>query len=309
MDKLFANVYGKLIKQEWNPEGINVDAIAAVTKGWTNRNPGSPHPFDQNWLVPNCVDIDSLGMDWDTYTKIVDDIRYDKYTIEDILKNITFFLKNKKRKTFLQNYIQDLDIIDVHGIFMSLIGSMLEMGPSAFISEKDYEYTKVYNYMEMTLQADMDMSLTDQTTINLQNEFGKLGVLGYLTEAVDFPQNIPHAEEMIDNLIAKGIQSPSLRITFQDWSEDFGKLYNSHELNCAIFMDGALAAIYNNPSLFFTNGQDSTEYQIVKEYIMEVGYLTQRLKLEQITTKEVMRRAERANVSQYVQSIEEQNWN
>lgn len=132
--------------------------------------------------------------------------------------------------------------------------------------------------------------------------------LKLINQQVDFPENIPHAEEMIDNLIAKGMQSPSLRITFQDWSEDFGKLYNNHELNCAIFMDGALAAIYNNPSLFFTNGQDSTEYQIIKEYIIEVGYLTQRLKLEQIDEKEVMRRAQRAQVDSFVESIQEQNW-
>ena len=51
MDKIFIDAYKKLISQDWNPEGINVDAIAAVTKGWTNRWPGSPHPLDQNWLI------------------------------------------------------------------------------------------------------------------------------------------------------------------------------------------------------------------------------------------------------------------
>ena len=62
----------------------------------------------------------------------------------------------------------------------------------------------------------------------------------------------------------------------------------------------ALDAIYNMPSLFFTNGQNDTNWQIIKEYIMEVGYFTQRLKLEEIDLKEVMRRANRAKVSQFV---------
>lgn len=132
--------------------------------------------------------------------------------------------------------------------------------------------------------------------------------LKLIHQQVDFPQNIPSAEQMIDATIAKAMQSPSLRITFQNWSEDFGKLYNNHELNCAIFMDGALDAIYNNPSLFFKGGQDSNEWQIIKEYIMEVGYLTQRLKLKEITEEEVMRRAQRAGVDGFVECIEEQNW-
>ena len=113
---------------------------------------------------------------------------------------------------------------------------------------------------------------------------------------------------MIDAIIAKSMQSPSLRITFQDWSEDFGRLYWDHAKNCAIFMDGALAAIYNLPQLFFSDGDKGTKYQIIKEYVMEVGYLNQRLKLEQIDLKEVMRRAKRANVDQFVSKIEEQEW-
>lgn len=290
MDKLFVDAYKKLIKEDWGEQGINYQAIAAAGKAYAGAQKGSTHPDNPNWYDQNIVDID---MDFDKYEQIVKDIRYDKYTLQDILKNIKFFLKDKKRRTFLQVYLNDLEIVDAHGVIMSLIGSMLEMGLTSFISQRDYEYIKVFNYMEMTLQADQNMSLLDQTTIDLEKELGKLGILGYITEEVDFPQNIPAAEEMIDAIIAKGMQSPALRVTFQDWSEDFGRLYWDHTKNCAIFMDGALAAIYNLPDLFFSNGDNDNNWQIIKEYVMEVGYLTQRLKLEEITEKEVMRRAER----------------
>ena len=132
--------------------------------------------------------------------------------------------------------------------------------------------------------------------------------LNIIKEHIDFPENIPPAEEMIDALIAKNMTSPAFRASARDWSEDFGKLYHDHETNCAIFMDGCLADIHNNPSLFFKEGQESNEYKIIDEYIIEVGYFTQRLKLQEIDRKEVMRRANRANVSQFVQNIEEQDW-
>ena len=75
-NKIFTDVYRKLIMQEeYNPEGINTSAIAAVMKGMTERWPGSPHPVDQQWFIPNSVDLNQVGIDdWDTYTKIVDDI-------------------------------------------------------------------------------------------------------------------------------------------------------------------------------------------------------------------------------------------
>lgn len=119
---------------------------------------------------------------------------------------------------------------------------------------------------------------------------------------------LSYAEQLIDDLITKNLKrSPSFRISAQDWSEEFGELNKDHATNCAIFLDGCLLDIYNNPSLYFKGGQDSEEYKMIDNYIIEVGYLNQRLKLEEIDLKEVMRRAEKTGVSKYVQKIENKN--
>lgn len=162
MNKLFANVYGKLIKQEWNPEGINVDAIAAVTKGWSAQQPASRLPNDDHWYWDRNGEL--LGLDMNTYHQIVQDIRLEKFTIDNILNLMQYFLSNKGKGIFEQ-YIDDnkepgcFEPNSTADRFWWLLCCMVEQGPSAFPSKDDYLHLKVFQFMEDTLQANQKLSL------------------------------------------------------------------------------------------------------------------------------------------------------
>lgn len=160
---IFDKVYNKLITQsDWGAEGINVNAISAVMKGYGASQPASRLPEDNDWYGDR-VAMD-LGIDINEYYEIVKDIRLEKFNIDNIINLMQYFLNHNGREVFEQ-YIKEnkepgcFEPSSTADKFWWLLCCMVEQGPSAFPSNDDYLHLKVFQFMEDTIQANKKMSL------------------------------------------------------------------------------------------------------------------------------------------------------